>query len=184
MSEDRRPEDTENTLYIYTDRGYNGPNLQDLIEQAQAKWPGIRLVEVDVGSEYFHARCTDYPKYDPGDYDHYIMITASPKYFERIKTPPTPDPESEQPVQIAPGYNDPEWTGEIQCLGDTDRSKPGCGRQFKIRRHHLRAKSKSYDVMNADRLAIFTCPSCSAVTAHPHGHLFKDIDRAPKPTKA
>ncbi len=87
--EDLIPEDTENTFHIFRDA-----RLAEIIERAQAKWPGIRFEEIEIGCEYFHARHINHDLYDPGDYDPYLTINASPDYFERIKEeiPSSPTP--------------------------------------------------------------------------------------------
>jgi hypothetical protein len=78
---DLTPKDTEHTFHIFRDA-----HLPEIIERAQATWPGIHFDEITIGCEYFHARHINHDQYDPGDYDLYLVISASPNYFERVKT--------------------------------------------------------------------------------------------------
>lgn len=64
------PDDDENTIYLSS----SCDSLQDLIELAQNKWPGISLSEIEITSEKIHTHCLTYDLYDPGDYTDFIIF--------------------------------------------------------------------------------------------------------------
>ncbi len=74
MNNEYEPEDTENTIYIYASSSY-GVDLQEIIDRATKKWPGISLEDLQIGAEYIHTRCLKYDLFDSSDYHNYIVIT-------------------------------------------------------------------------------------------------------------
>lgn len=64
------PDDDESTIYLSS----SCDSLQDLIELAQNKWPGINLSEIEITAEKIHTHCLTYDLYDPGDYTEFIIL--------------------------------------------------------------------------------------------------------------
>lgn len=65
------PDDTETTLYIRS----GGHSLQDILDFAQSKWPGVSLENIQIESEKIHTDCLTYDQYDPADYTEYLVLT-------------------------------------------------------------------------------------------------------------
>ena len=69
------PDDDENTMY----RLSGNDSLQEIIELAQEKWPGISLQDITISAEKIHTSCLTYDLYDPSDYTDFVIITYHPK---------------------------------------------------------------------------------------------------------
>lgn len=65
------PDDDENTLYLDSTLFLS---LQELLEKAQEKWPGISLTEIQISAEKIHTDCLGYDLYDPIDYTDFIVL--------------------------------------------------------------------------------------------------------------
>ncbi len=76
------PDDTHNMLYIH---GEHYVSMEQMLERAQAKWPGITPSELTFGAEHINTDCLGYDKYDFIDWTTYITLNASEEYFERTK---------------------------------------------------------------------------------------------------
>ncbi len=70
--------------------------------------------------------------------------------------------------KIKPGYNDPEWSAELQCtggclhtLGNKDAATNACGATFQVPRAALYTASYSND--GAEEIS-FCCPECNVET--------------------
>ena len=79
-----RPDDTEKTFYIFAGEDF-GQELEGLWDQAQKKWPGIRMDEISIEANHIQTRNIGYDRYDSSDYSNFLCIIASGEYFERIK---------------------------------------------------------------------------------------------------
>ena len=72
MIKNAYPENTVDILYI---ESLFPMNVADLLEVINKHFgPNIGLEELNISSEKIHTRCITYDKYDPGDYDNYIII--------------------------------------------------------------------------------------------------------------
>lgn len=71
------PDDTENRIYI--DGGWmaSGTSLQELMERAAEKWPGISPADITISAEHIHTDCLGYDLYDPGDYTEFIILSRN-----------------------------------------------------------------------------------------------------------
>lgn len=67
------PDDTDTMMYI--ESGYSSVKLNDLIEKINEKWPGSKMSDFEISSEYTHTSCLGYDLYDSSDYTHFIVIT-------------------------------------------------------------------------------------------------------------
>lgn len=65
------PDDTDEVMHIQS--GY-GARLQELLEKAQEKWPGISLDQIEISAEHIHTDCLGYDRYDAGDYSDFIIL--------------------------------------------------------------------------------------------------------------
>lgn len=63
------PDDTEDSFYVA-----GNATLQDILDDALDKWPGIELLDLDISAEHFHTDCLGYGSYDRGDYTDYLVI--------------------------------------------------------------------------------------------------------------
>lgn len=69
------PDDDEDTLYILSD-SFWATSLEEIIERARVKWGSATKIEdLYIKAEYIHTRCLGYDRYDPSDYDCYLVIT-------------------------------------------------------------------------------------------------------------
>jgi hypothetical protein len=69
------PDDGPRIFYIaYTAK------LEQILELAQIKWPGITPSQIDIEPQHIHTDCLGYDRYDPGDYTNYLAITAAEDY--------------------------------------------------------------------------------------------------------
>jgi hypothetical protein len=75
------PDNADECFYLRS-----GFSLQEILEQAQTKWPGISPAELNIKAEHIQTDCLGYDLYDSSDYTNFICITASDSYFERLKT--------------------------------------------------------------------------------------------------
>ena len=67
------PEDTETTLYVLSIPGLY--SLQDILDLAQSKWPGVSLEDIQIEPEHIHTNCLTYVLYDASDYTEYLVLT-------------------------------------------------------------------------------------------------------------
>lgn len=68
------PDDDENTLHIEAGFCCNPPSLQELLDNAQQKWPGTPLGQIQISAEHIHTDCIGYDRYDPSDYTDFIIL--------------------------------------------------------------------------------------------------------------
>ena len=71
------PDDTENKMYIDAGWMASGTSLQELLEKATEKWPGISLADITISAEHIHTDCLGYDLYDPGDYTEFIILSRN-----------------------------------------------------------------------------------------------------------
>lgn len=82
------PEDTAEAMYLECPHHPSeGPSLTEILEKAQAKWPGITLDQIMVIPEKIHTRHIHYDLYDPSDYDMFVRIECSSEYLMQQTTP-------------------------------------------------------------------------------------------------
>ncbi len=81
MSNDFWPKDTKDSFYH---AGYSA-SLASILEDAQERWPGIKMDEIEIDPEYIQTSCIGYDQYDSTDYTNFLKITASADYFKRIQ---------------------------------------------------------------------------------------------------
>lgn len=68
------PDDDEDTIYRSTEGSIS---MEEILEIAQEKWPGIDLKDIFVYAMHIHTHCLYYDCYDPGDYTNFIVITRT-----------------------------------------------------------------------------------------------------------
>lgn len=71
------PDNSDNTLYIRTSDTRN-ITMDELLEKIQNHFGDVSMSNLAISSEYIHTRCITYDKYDPGDYDNFIVIERIP----------------------------------------------------------------------------------------------------------
>ena len=76
------PEDTEDTMYMCAH--HRSIDFSEIWEKAREKWPRIQFDELSIEADYIHTRCIGYDLFDGADWDNYLIITASPSYFDRM----------------------------------------------------------------------------------------------------
>jgi hypothetical protein len=65
------PDDTDTEFYIAGTR-----SIAEIVELAKEKFgDNIDLNDVEIHSEYIHTSCLGYPRYDPGDYTNFTVVT-------------------------------------------------------------------------------------------------------------
>lgn len=67
------PDDTDTKMYINGGL-MSSTNLQELLEKAQEKWPGISLDQIEISAEHIQTDCLGYDLYDPNDYTQFIVL--------------------------------------------------------------------------------------------------------------
>jgi hypothetical protein len=58
------PDDDKNTLHIAAGAWSPMSNLQELLEKAQEKWPGISLDQIQISAHHIHTDCIGYDHTD------------------------------------------------------------------------------------------------------------------------
>lgn len=66
------PDDTDTEFYIMS-----SATLEDIIEQAKAKWPQADFSNITIEAEHVHTDCLGHDQYDGGDYTDFLCITRS-----------------------------------------------------------------------------------------------------------
>lgn len=67
------PDDDKNTFYIECRFGFD---MELLIEKIHEKFgPDVDMSMVKIEPQHIQTRCLGHDRYDPGDYDDYIVIT-------------------------------------------------------------------------------------------------------------
>lgn len=65
------PENDETTLWIHS-----GKTLQELIEAAQEKWPGVKFEDISIDTVHHHQYCIYYDQHDSSDYVDYFVLSV------------------------------------------------------------------------------------------------------------
>lgn len=68
------PDDTETEMHIEAGSWSPMFNLQELLDKAQEKWPGISLDQIQISASHVHTDCIGYDRYDAGDYTDFIVL--------------------------------------------------------------------------------------------------------------
>lgn len=66
------PEDDDKTFYIAHEA-----SLADILQRAQAKWPGCTPDQLTISAIYEHTHCLGYDLYDSGDYTNFLCISKT-----------------------------------------------------------------------------------------------------------
>lgn len=66
------PVNTSSKFYIYSGGKYSISDVIDAVKEYFG--PSINMDDVTITGEYIHARCLTYDRYDPTDYDTYLVV--------------------------------------------------------------------------------------------------------------
>ena len=93
---------------------------------------------------------------------------------------------------MVPGFNDPAWSGQVQCVGPEPRipngpikavhaniptKEPlGCGSVLRVMKHDLYVVER-WDMSRMEWEARFTCICCGVESVMPLGHLFTGLPK-------
>lgn len=65
------PENDETTLWIHSSK-----TLQEVIDAAQEKWPGVKFENISIEVEHHHQYCIYYDLHDSSDYVDYFVLSV------------------------------------------------------------------------------------------------------------
>jgi len=66
------PDDDENTIYLAGDY-----SLELILAEIKDKWPGYKIEDITISSEWIQTECLTYDLYCPGDYTQFLVITKN-----------------------------------------------------------------------------------------------------------
>jgi hypothetical protein len=68
------PDDTDEVMHIEASVFSANTSLQELLEKAQEKWPGISFDQIQISAAHVHTDCIGYDRYDSMDYTDFIVL--------------------------------------------------------------------------------------------------------------
>lgn len=78
---DFTPDDTDVKLHISADM--TTITLQEILDKAKEKWPGAKSDQINITPEKIHTRAIYYDRYDPSDWDNYIVLELKDNAAQR-----------------------------------------------------------------------------------------------------